>query len=146
VALAVLPHAGPWHADGVPQQAERYQHELLAAPGTGPGLPLRKPEPPALREPAPPPAPLAEAAGLAVEGDGVALSALRRRGAWLELRLACQHPDPVTATVGGGLLAAREADLLGRPGAPLPLSGGALRLELGAWEIRTLLLRLPTPR
>jgi len=39
-----------------------------------------------------------------------------------------------------------EADLLGRPGAPLPLDGGALRLELGAWEIRTLLLRLPTPR
>jgi len=154
VGLAVLPHAGPWHADGVLQQAERYQHELLAASGTGPGLALRKPERLALREPErlalrepePPPAPLAEAAGLVVEGDGVALSALRRRGAWLELRLACQHPDPVTATVGSGLLAAREADLLGRPGAPLPLTGGALRLELGAWEIRTLLLRLPTPR
>jgi mannosylglycerate hydrolase len=154
VGLAVLPHAGPWHADGVLRQAEHYQHELLAAAGTGPGLtlrepaplPLRGPEPPALRGPEAPPAPLAEAAGLAVEGDGVALSALRRRGAWLELRLACQHPDPVTATVGGGLLAARDADLLGRPGAPLPLTGGALRLELGAWEIRTLLLRLPTPR
>jgi alpha-mannosidase len=154
VGLAVLPHAGPWHADGVLEQAERYQHELLAAPGTGPGLPLREPAPLplrepaplALREPAPKPAALPEAAGLAVEGDGVVLSALRRRGDWLELRLACQHPDPVTATVGGGLLAAREADLLGRPGAPLPLDGGALRLELGAWEVRTLLLRLPTPR
>jgi glycosyl hydrolase family 38/alpha mannosidase-like protein len=133
VGLGVLPHAGPWHADGVLEQAERYQHELLAAPGTGPGLTLREPEPP-------------EAAGLAVEGDGVALSGLRRRGEWLELRLACQHPDPVTATVGGGLLAAREADLLGRPGASLPVTGGALRLELGAWEIRTFLVRLPTPR
>jgi mannosylglycerate hydrolase len=139
VGLAVLPHAGPWHADGVLEQAERYQHELLAAPGTGPGLA-------ALREPEPKPAALPEAAGLAVEGDGVVLSALRRRGDWLELRLACQHPDPVSAMVGGGLLAAREADLLGRPGAPLPLDGGTLRLELGAWEIRTLLLRLPTPR
>ena len=138
VGLAVLPHAGPWHADGVLEQAERYQHELLAAPGTGPGL--------ALREPEPLPAALPEAAGLAVEGDGVVRSALRRRRDWLELRLACQHPDPVTATVGGGLQAAREADLLGRPGAPLPLAGGTLRLELGAWEIRTLLLRLPTPR
>jgi alpha-mannosidase len=131
VGLAVLPHAGPWHADGVLAQAERYQHELLAVPGTGPG---------------PPPAALPEAAGLAMEGDGVVLSALRRRGEWLELRLACQHPDPVTATVGGGLLAAREADLLGRPGAPLPLNAGTLRLELGAWEIRTLLLRLSPPR
>jgi mannosylglycerate hydrolase len=129
VGLAVLPHAGPWHADGVLEQAERYQHELLAAPGTGPEA-----------------APLGEVAGLAVEGDGVALSALRRRGEWLELRLACQHPDPVTATVGGGLLAAREADLLGRPGAALPVTGGALRLALGAWEIRTLLVRLGTPR
>jgi mannosylglycerate hydrolase len=131
VALAVQPHAGPWHADGVVEQAERYQHELLAAPGAGP----------ALGDPA-----LPEAAGLVVEGDGVVLSALRRRGEWLELRLVCEHPEPVTATVGGGLLAAREADLLGRPGAPLPLTGGGLRLELGAWEIRTLLLRLPTPR
>jgi mannosylglycerate hydrolase len=129
VGLAVLPHAGPWHADGVLEQAERHQHELLAAPGTGPEA-----------------APLGEVHGLAVEGDGVALSALRRRGEWLELRLACQHPDPVTATVGGGLLAAREADLLGRPGAALPVTGGALRLALGAWEIRTLLVRLGTPR
>jgi mannosylglycerate hydrolase len=129
VGLAVLPHAGPWHADGVLEQAERYQHELLAAPGAGPE----------------PPAALPEAAGLAVDGDGVTLSALRRRGDWLELRLACQHPEPVAATVGGGLLAAREADLLGRPGAALPVTGGILRLELGAWEVRTLLLQLPTP-
>ncbi|HEU4396678.1 MAG TPA: alpha-mannosidase [Actinomycetota bacterium] len=128
VGLAVHPHAGPWHADGVLEQAERYQHELLAVPGTGPDAAPR------------------EAAGLAVEGDGVALSALRRRGEWLELRLACQHPDPVTATVGGGLLAAREADLLGRPGATLPLTGGTLRLRLGAWEVRTFLVRLPPPR
>jgi mannosylglycerate hydrolase len=81
-----------------------------------------------------------------VEGEGVTLSALRRRGEWLELRLACQHPEPVTATVGGGLLAARDADLLGRPGVALSVPGGALRLELGAWEVRTLLLRLATPR
>jgi mannosylglycerate hydrolase len=129
VGLAVLPHAGPWHADGVLEQAERYQHELLAARGAGPAPPAAPPE----------------AAGLAVEGDGVGLSALRRRGDWLELRLACQHPEPVAATVGGGLLAAREADLLGRPGAALPVTGGVLRVELGAWEIRTLLLQVSTP-
>jgi alpha-mannosidase len=75
----------------------------------------------------------------------VVLSSLRRRESWLELRLACQHPDPVTATVGGGLAAAREADLLGRPGADLPVVDGALRLDLRAWEIRTVQLQREGP-
>ena len=83
-----------------------------------------------------------EGGGLSVEGMGVALSSLRRRGDWLELRLACQHPFPVTATVGGGLVAARSADLLGRPGPDLPVAGGVLRLALRAWEVRTVQLRL----
>jgi alpha-mannosidase len=124
IELAVQPHAGPWHADLVLAHVERYQHGLLAAPGTGPAGALR------------------EAAGLAVDGEGVVLSALRRRGEWLELRLACQHPDPVTATVGGGVVAARDVDLLGRLGAALPVRAGALLLKLGAWEIRTIQLRL----
>ena len=124
IDLAVQPHAGPWHADLVLAHVERYQHGLLAAPGTGPAGALR------------------EAAGLAVDGEGVVLSALRRRGEWLELRLACQHPDPVTATVGGGVVAARDVDLLGRLGAALPVRAGALLLKLGAWEIRTIQLRL----
>jgi mannosylglycerate hydrolase len=131
VGLAVYPHAGPWHADGVLEQAERYQHELLAAPGTGP----------------PEAATPGEAAGLAVDGEGVTLSALRRRGEWLELRLARQHPDPGTATCSADWLReAREADLLGRPGAALAVDGGDLRLPLGAWEVRTVQLRLPAGR
>ena len=77
-----------------------------------------------------------------VDGAGVVLSSLPRRGDWLELRLACQHPAPTTATIGGGLAAARAADLLGRPGPDLPVAGGALRLDLRAWEIRTVQLRL----
>jgi hypothetical protein len=48
-----------------------------------------------------------EGGGLSVDGDGVALSSLRRRGDWLELRLAREHPDPATATITGGLVAAR---------------------------------------
>jgi mannosylglycerate hydrolase len=76
----------------------------------------------------------------------VVLSSLRRRGDWLELRLACQHPFPATATVGGGVVAARATDLLGRPGPDLPVAGGALRLDLRAWEIRTVQLRVdPVP-
>ena len=125
--LAVYPHPGAWHEDEVLTFMECFRHDLLAAPGTGDrrggvrGL---------------------ERAGLSVDGAGVVLSSLRRRGDWLELRLACQHPSPTTATIGGGLVAARAADLLGRPGPDLPVAGGALRLDLRAWEIRTVQLRL----
>jgi mannosylglycerate hydrolase len=134
-SLAVYPHPGPWHEAGVPAQAECFAHDLLVAPGTAatgsPGSPGPSAAAPAL----------AEAAGLAVTGDGVVLSALRRRGDWLELRLIAEHPAPTTATVGPGLTAAREADLLGRPGAELPLAAGTLRLDLAAWEIRTIQLQ-----
>jgi alpha-mannosidase len=75
----------------------------------------------------------------------VVLSSLRRRGDWLELRLVCQHPEPVSATVGGGLVDARAADLLGRPGPRLPVASGALRLDLRPWEIRTVQLRKEEP-
>ena len=130
--LAVLPHAGAWHQDGVLTWMECFRHDLLTAAGSQPGE--RSTD-----RPVPPPTP-----GLAGEGDGVTLSALRRRGDWLELRLAAQHPAPATATVTvpGGLVAAREADLLGRAGPDLPVAGGALRLDLAAWEIRTVQLKL----
>ena len=125
--LAVYPHPGAWHEDEVLTFMECFRHDLLAAPGTGDGRG-------GVRG--------LERAGLSVDGAGVVLSSLRRRGDWLELRLACQHPSPTTATIGGGLVAARAADLLGRPGPDLPVAGGALRLDLRAWEIRTIQLRL----
>jgi alpha-mannosidase len=127
-SLAVQPHPGAWHQDRVLTQMEQFRHDLLTAPGGGP------PEAPGARA----------APGLAVQAEGVTLSALRRRGDWLELRLAAQHPAPVTATVtvGGRLVAAREADLLGRPGDDLPVAGASLRLNLAAWEIRTVQLQL----
>jgi mannosylglycerate hydrolase len=127
--LAVHPHPGDWHEDGVLAQAECFAHDLLAAPGTAPRGPGSAGPPPA------------EATGLAVAGDGVVMTALRRRGDWLELRLAAEHPAPTSATVGPGLAAARDADLLGRPGAELPLADGTLRLDLAAWEIRTVQLQ-----
>jgi alpha-mannosidase len=128
--LAVYPHPGAWHSDGVLALMECFRHDLLAAPGTGPATT-------AIRG--------LGAAGLEVGGDGVVLSSLRRRDGWLELRLACQHPSPTTATVRGRLVAAREADLLGRPGADLAVAGGALRLDLRAWEIRTVQLKREEP-
>jgi mannosylglycerate hydrolase len=128
--LAVYPHPGAWQTDRVLALMECFRHDLLAAPGTGPASTTIRG---------------LGAAGLEVDGDGVVLSSLRRRDGWLELRLACQQPVPVTATVRGGLVAAREADLLGRPGADLPVDGGALRLDLRAWEIRTVQLQREEP-
>jgi mannosylglycerate hydrolase len=133
--LAVYPHQGSWHRDGVLQQLERYQHDLLVAPGTA--QPGRLAGPPGQAGALP-----AEVTGLAVDGDGVVLSALRRRGQWLELRLVCQQPAPSTATVTSQVVEAREADLLGRPGSALPVHGGVLRLDLAAWQIATVQLRL----
>jgi mannosylglycerate hydrolase len=138
--LAVLPHPGAWHQDGVLTAMECFGHDLLAAPGGAGGSGGPKVSPPEDRGSGPVRG--LEKPGLEVEGEGVVLSSLRRRDDWLELRLVCQHPDPVTATIAGGVTAAREADLLGRPGPDLPVTGGALRLELGAWEIRTVQLRL----
>jgi alpha-mannosidase len=131
--LAIYPHPGAWHEDGVLALAERFRHDLLVAPGTaraatGDASVQRL-----------------EGHGLSVGGEGVVLSSLRRRGDWLELRLVCQHPEPVSTTVGGGLVAARAADLLGRPGPELPVAGGVLRLELRPWEVRTVQLQREEP-
>jgi glycosyl hydrolase family 38 len=134
--LAIHPHQGAWHEDGVLSLMECFRHDLLAAPGSGPPGPRGRPG--TVRG--------LEGGGLSVEGTGVVLSSLRRQGDWLELRLACQHPFSATATIGGGVVAARAADLLGRPGPDLPVAGGALRLDLRAWEVRTVQLRLgPVP-
>ena len=56
---------------------------------------------------------LASAEGLALEGEGVALTALRRVGEGLEARVVNETPEPRTIRVAGE------------------------QLELGPWEIRT---------
>ena len=130
VGFALFPYEGSWVDAGVLAQMERYQHPFLVARGTRGG---------AVGEDGP-----ASATGLELEGRGVVLSSLCRREDWLELRLVCQQPESRTAVVRGGVLEAREADLLGRPGPSIPLDGDALRLELGPWEIRTVQLRRET--
>ncbi len=122
IAFALYPHEGSWHEAGVLEQAEAYQHPFMTARGTGRTEPRVD-------------------AALEVAGDGVVLSSLRRRGAWLELRLACESPHARAAVVSSAFTEAREADLLGRPGASLPLDGGRLTLELDPWEVRTVQLR-----
>lgn len=120
VGFGLFPHAGHWAEAGVLEQMERYQHAFLTAPGIAAGEVQQ-----------------AAAEGLRVEGQGVVLSSLRRRGDWLEVRLVCEQRERRTAVVSGGFAEARDADLLGRSGGPLDLDAGVLTLDLGPWEIRT---------
>jgi len=84
--------------------------------------------------------PLAEGPGLRLEGEGVLLSSLRRRGDALEARVVCMSPKAATAVLTGRFVGARAADLLGVPGDALRVDDGRLQLELGPWEIRTVQL------
>ena len=87
-------------------------------------------------------APLVERAGLTIDGSGVVLSSLRRRDGWLEARIVAERPSPVEARIVRPDREARDADILGRPGEPLPVEVGGVRGHgLGPWEIRTIQLR-----
>jgi hypothetical protein len=46
-------------------------------------------------------------------------------------------PEARTAVLRGAVTSAREASILGEPGGALPVDDGALELELGPAEIRT---------
>ncbi|MBA2616516.1 MAG: alpha-mannosidase [Actinobacteria bacterium] len=123
VGFAVFPHGGSWSEADVLKQMERYQHPFVTAAGTG-GEPIDL-----------------ISSRLELSGTGVTLSSLRRRDEWLELRVVAQRDSPVTALVIGDFSTAREADLLGRAAAPLPVNSGRLELNLAPWEIRTVQLR-----
>ena len=137
VELAVLPHAGDWRTAGLVTAAEGYLHPVIWAGGaglTGGSLP----------EPGP-----------LIEGDGVVMTALRRRGAWLELRVAAETTEAVTARISSARVwrddgscvvaaaAARRCDLLGRPGEEVPVRDGVVELPLRPWEIATIQLGGP---
>jgi mannosylglycerate hydrolase len=94
VTFALYPHDDAWHDAGVLAQLENYRHPFLVAPGR------------ALDGPR-------SAQGPELRGDGVVLSALRRRGRRLEATVACEHPEGVSAVFG-------EAEL-----------------DLRAWEVRS---------
>lgn len=123
--FAIMPHSGDWSESGVLAAMERYRHPLLAVRGTS-------------RERA---NEIASAAGLSIEGPGVVLSALRRRGEWIEVRLVAEHPSTTVAVIRGAFREGRAVDLLGREGATIPVSASVLRLPLDPWQIATVRLR-----
>jgi alpha-mannosidase len=125
VGFALMPHRGGWSEAGVLQAVERYQHPLIAVRGVSRDT-MTWPD---------------RRTGLSIHGPGVILSALRRRGEWLELRLVAEHGEPTEAVVRGDFREARAVDLLGREGEALPCTDSLLRLPMGAWEIATVRLR-----
>ena len=125
--FALAPHAGSWSKAGITGLAERYQHPFLVVRGTAPPGEEGK-----------------TAVGLRIAGDGVVLSALRRHGEWLEVRLVLEHPTPSEAVLSGHFDGAREVDLLGRDLGAIACDPGELRLPMTAWSIRTVQLRWPS--
>jgi len=132
-SFGLLPHAGSWDQPVVLRAVEAYRLPFVTAPGARHGTD------PGARSGA-------GSSGLRIDGDGVVLSALRRRGDELELRMVARTERPTEATISGRpIVAARDVDLLGRPAAGssveapgLPVGvDGSLRVKLGAWEIRT---------
>jgi len=134
--FAVYPHLGRWDEGGVLEAAERYRHRFEVVPGTDATTD---------RPPSPTHGPTSRR-GLLIEGPGVSLSALRRCGEWLELRVVAEHPRPTEAVVRGPFDEAIAVDLLGQPGEALPCEPGLLRLALGSFEIRSVRLRQRAPR
>lgn len=139
--FGLLAHAGTWSTGGVAAEAEAYHLPFVTAAGTaasppvGSGASDTRAAGAATRD-----APIEPAtAGFRIDGEGVVLSALRRRGDGLELRIVAQTDAPTTAVVAGRpIRAAHAVDLVGRPGAELPVDpDGRLRIALGPWEIRT---------
>ena len=127
VSLAVMPHDGSWLDADLVGAAELYRHPFVQRPGSG-DVDVRR----------------SQVEGLSVQGPGVVMTSLRRRGDWLELRLVAETPLATTAVVGttdAPVTAARRCDLLGHDGDTLPLEDGVLTLPLRPWQIVTVQLR-----
>lgn len=127
--FAVLPRAAGRPGANAVALAEEFRNDALVTRGTAPG-----------GAPLPP-----DAAGVQVDGRDVYVSSIRRitdseHGPGTELRLAAMRDTATAVRVTGAFAEATTVDLLGRPIAPEPVRNG-LELDLGPWEIRTVVLR-----
>jgi alpha-mannosidase len=120
VSFALLPVAEGRPSAAVLATLERYRNPFLVAGGEADsGLALHSRQ------------------GLAVEGDGVVLSSLRRRGTSLEIRLVNELGREVAATVRGPFRTVQAVDLLGRVLEEARPAAGRAEVMLGPWEIAT---------
>lgn len=123
--IGIYPHRGSWAEARTPHLAAAFNAPLIAFPGA-----------------------VADSAPLALlDVDHVAITAVKAAeddpGA-LVFRLVdlTGAGGEVRLRVKGGVGEAREADLLERPARePLPLDGGAVRVYLRPWEIKTVIVR-----
>jgi mannosylglycerate hydrolase len=131
--FGVLPTVGSWDQPAVLNAVEAYQLPFVTAAGRAAASPANR----LIDEVA------EEVTGFAIGGHGVVLSALRRRGDELELRLVAKTASATVATISGLPIAtARDVDLLGRAGPERHVDAdGTLRVALVAWEIRTIRVR-----
>ena len=121
--FAIMASATGWQAAKAVALAEEFRNDVLVTRGTGPGGGLPD-----------------DVTGVRVDGDGVAVSSIRRVADGVEVRLIAMTDTGSTARVTGSFTAAATVDLLGRPLSENPVADG-VDLDLGPWEIRTIVLR-----
>ncbi|MFJ9374823.1 alpha-mannosidase [Streptomyces sp. NPDC101455] len=127
--FAVVPSATGWQGANAVTLAEEFRNDVLVAWGTASAGHQLPPD----------------AAGLRVDGKDVFVSAVRRvtddeHGSGTEVRLTAMRDTASTVRVTGAFTEAVTVDLLGRTISRTQVQD-ELELALGAWEIRTVVLR-----
>ncbi len=127
--FAVVPSAAGWQGANAVALAEGFHNDVLVTRGTAPAG-GRLPD---------------DTTGVQVEGADVLVSSIRRvtdeeSGTGIEVRLTAMSDTGSTVRVSGAFKEATTVDLLGRPLSTTPAADG-LELELGPWEIRTVVVR-----
>lgn len=126
--FAIVPSASGWQGADAVALAEDFRTEVLVTRGTASAdgaLPRTE-------------------TGLRVDGAGVLVTSIRRvttdGRAGTEVRLVAMSDGGATPLLTGDFAEAVQVDLLGRPLSTVA-APGSLELTLGAWEIRTVVLR-----
>ncbi|PSM42482.1 alpha-mannosidase [Streptomyces dioscori] len=127
--FAVVPSATGWRGADAVALAEEFRGEVLVTRGTGTAGGQLPPQ----------------TVGLRVDGQDVLVSSIRRvtddeAGSGTEVRLTALRDSASTVRVTGAFSEATTVDLLGRPLSRTE-AVNQLELELGPWEIRTVVLR-----
>lgn len=122
--FAVVASANGWQGAHAVALAAGFRHDVLAVRGTGKAgdtLPEDR-------------------AGLGVAGDDLFVSSIRRVVGGTEVRLVAMSEAGASARLTGAFTEATTVDLLGRPLSTVS-AVGERELDLGRWEIRTVVVR-----